>query len=141
MEQNIKLVSQTTEHSPPPQQSKEDWEVEFERLEHHILRALKHQDMYNLTDIKEKIRAGEMFIWPNKDSVIITEFAEYPRYRVLSINLVAGNYKEVIEMLPSLEEFAKQCDCKKIIGGGRKGWIRKLKPHGFKEMNLLVKEL
>ena len=57
MEQNIKLVSQTTEHSQPPQQSKEDWELEFERLEHHIIRALKHQDMYNLTDIKEKIRA------------------------------------------------------------------------------------
>lgn len=120
---------------------REPWELEFERLEHHIIRALKHQDMYNLSDIKEKIKAGEMFIWPNTDSVIVTEFAEYPRYRVLSINLVAGNYKEVIEMLPSLEEFAKQCDCKKIIGGGRKGWIRKLKPHGFEEMNLLVKEL
>ena len=31
---------------------REPWELEFERLEHHIIRALKHQDMYNLSDIK-----------------------------------------------------------------------------------------
>ena len=141
MEQNIRSALTTQATSQPQQRFKEDWELEFDRLDKHIIRALKHQDMYNLSDIKQKIKSGLMYIWPNKDSVIITEFAEYPRYRVLSINLVAGNYKEVIEMLPSLEEFAKQCNCKKIIGGGRIGWKRKLKPHGFKEMNLLVKEL
>ena len=141
MEQNIRLVSQTTEHSQPPQQSKEDWEVEFERLEHHIVRALKHQDMYNLSDIKERIKAGLMYIWPAKDSVMITEFANYPRYRVLNLIFLGGDYKELEEMLPSVEEFARQCDCKQIIGGGRKGWIRRLKPLGFEQMYLVKKEL
>ena len=31
MEQNINLVSQTTEQSTPQQQTKEDWELEFDK--------------------------------------------------------------------------------------------------------------
>ena len=92
-------------------------------------------------DIKKRIKAGLMYIWPAKDSVMITEFADYPRYRVLNIIFLGGDYKELEEMLPSVEEFARQCDCKQIIGGGRKGWIKKLKPLGFEQMYLVKKEL
>ena len=141
MEQNIRLVSQTTEHSPPPQQSKEDWEVEFDRLEHHIIRALKHQDMYNLTDIKEKIGQGMFHIWPGKNSVMITEFVEYPRVKVMNLIFCAGDYKELESMLPSFEQFAKHFGCKRIYGGGRKGWLRKIKHLGFEQEYLVRKEL
>jgi len=141
MEQNIKLVSQTTEHSPPPQQSKEDWEVEFERLEHHILRALKHQDRYNLSDIKEKIGQGMFHIWPGKDAFYISSFGEFPKYRVLNLFLCGGDYEELEEMFPSIEEFAKNCECKYLYGGGRKGWIRKLKHLGFEQEYIVKKEL
>jgi hypothetical protein len=141
MEQNIKLVSQTTEHSPPPQQSKEDWELEFERLEHHIIRALKHQDMYNLSDIKEKIRLGMFHLWPGKDSVMITEIVEFPRVKVLNILFLGGKFEELQLMLPSIEQFAKHFGCKRIFGGGRKGWLRKLKHLGFEQEYLVKKEL
>ena len=130
-----------TEHSPPPQQSKEDWEVEFDRLEHHIKRALKHQDMYNLTDIKENIRQGRLHIWGGKDSVIITHFIEYPRYKALNMLIGAGDYKELEKMFSSVKIFAKQFGCKKIFLGGRKGWLRKIKHLGFEKLYFIEKEL
>ena len=133
MEQNIRLVSQTTEHSQPQQQSKEDWELGFERLEKHIIRALKHQDMYNLSDIKEKIRQGMFHIWPGKDSVMITEIVEFPRVKVLNILFLGVKFEELQSMLPSVEQFAKHFGCKRIFGGGRKGWLRKLKHLGFEQ--------
>lgn len=123
------------------QQSKEDWEKEFDRLEHHIIRALKHQDMYNLSDIKENIHLGRLHIWGGKDSVIITYFTEYPRYKVLNILLGAGNYKELEKMFSSVEKFAIHFGCKKIFLGGRKGWIKKIKHLGFKKMYFIEKEL
>jgi hypothetical protein len=96
-----------TETSQPQQQSKEHWEIEFDRLEHHIKRALKHQDMYNLSDIKEKIHQGMFHIWGGKNSVMITYFIEYPRYNALSILIGGGDYEELEKMFPSVEHFAR----------------------------------
>ena len=134
-------MSTTQETSQPQQQSKQDWEIEFERLEEHIIRALKHQDMYNLTDIKEKIGQGMFHIWPAKNSVMITEFVEYPRVKVMNLLFCGGDYKELEAMLPSLEQFAKHFGCKRIYGGGRKGWLRKIKDLGFDQEYLVRKEL
>jgi hypothetical protein len=141
MEQNINLVSQTTEQSPPQQQSKKRWEIEFDRLEHHIKRALKHQDMYNLSDIKEKIHQGEFHIWGGKNSVMITEIVEFPRVKVLNLLFCGGDYKELETMLPSFEQFARHFGCKRIYGGGRKGWLRKIKHLGFEQEYMVRKEL
>ena len=141
MEQNINLVSQTTEQSPPQQQSKEDWELEFERLEPHIISALKHQDRYNLIDIKEKIGQGLFHIWPGKDAFYISSFGEFPKYRILNLFLCGGNYEELEEMLKSIEQFAKQWECKYLYGGGRKGWLRKIKHLGFEQEYIVKKEL
>ena len=134
-------MSQITERSQQQQQSKEDWEIEFDRLEHHIKRALQHQDMYNLTDIKEKIRLGMFHIWGGKDSVMITEFVEYPQLKALNLLFCGGNYKELEAMMPSFEKFAKNFGCKRIYGGGRKGWLRKIKHLGFQQEYLIKKEL
>ena len=134
-------MSQTTEHSQPQQQSKEDWEIEFDRLEKHIIRALKHQDMYNLSDIKEKIHQGMFHIWGGKNSVMITEFVEYLRVKVMNLLFCAGDYKELEAMLPSFEQFAKHFGCKRIYGGGRKGWLRKIKHLGFEQEYLVRKQL
>jgi len=141
MEQNINLVSQTTEQSPPQQQSKGDWELEFERLEPHIISALKHQDRYNLIDIKEKIGQGLFHIWPGKDAFYISSFGEFPKYRILNLFLCGGSYEELEEMLKSIEKFAKQCECKYLYGGGRKGWLRKIKHLGFEQEYIVKKEL
>ena len=123
------------------QQSKEDWEIEFERLEPHIISALKHQDRYNLSDIKEKIGQGVFHIWPGKDAFYISSFGEFPKYRILNLFLCGGNYEELEEMLKSIEQFAKQWECKYLYGGGRKGWLRKIKHLGFEQEYIVKKEL
>ena len=131
----------TAETSQQQQQSKEDWEIEFDRLEHHIKRALQHQDMYNLTDIKENIRLGMFHIWGGKNSVIITHFIEYPRYKALNILIGAGDFKELEKMFSSVEHFARHHGCRKIFLGGRKGWLKKIQHHGFEKLYFIEKEL
>ena len=141
MVQNTKSKLTITETSQPQQQSKEHWEIEFDRLEHHIKRALKHQDMYNLSDIKEKIHQGMFHIWGGKNSVMITEIVEFPQVKVLNLLFCGGDYKELEAMMPSFVQFAKHFGCKRIYGGGRKGWLRKIKHLGFEQAYMVRKEL
>ena len=44
-------------------------------------------------------------------------------------------------MFPSIETFAKKAGITRLYGGGRKGWIKKIKHLGFKEEYLLKKDL
>lgn len=131
----------TVERYQRPKLPKEDWEIAFDRHEKHIISALKHQDRYNLSDIKEKISQGIFHIWAGNDAFYISSFGEFPRYKVLNLFLCGGNYDELEEMLESIESFAKEHDCKYLYGGGRKGWIRKLKHLGFKQEYMVKKEL
>lgn len=141
MELSIKSQSTIAETSLPPKSRKEDWEVEFDRLEPHIISALKHQDRYNLSDVKEKIRQGLFHIWSGKDAFYVSSFGEFPRYRVLNLFLCGGDYNELEEMLKSIELFAKEHECKYLTGGGRKGWLRKLQHLGFEQEYMVKKEL
>jgi hypothetical protein len=44
-------------------------------------------------------------------------------------------------MLPHIEEFAKKAGIQRLYGGGRKGWIRKIKHLGFKHDYIVKKDL
>ena len=55
--------------------------------------------------------------------------------------ICGGNYKELEQMLPSIEAFAKAAGIKRHYGGGRKGWIRKIKHLGFETEYLIRKDL
>ena len=141
MELSIESQSTIAETSLPPKSRKEGWEVEWDRCEHWISSAIKHQDSYNLSDIKERIEAGIFHIWAGKESVMITEIVEYPRMKALNLLFCGGDYSELEQMLPSLEQFAKHFGCKRLYGGGRKGWLRKIKHLGFETEYLIRKEL
>ncbi len=51
------------------------------------------------------------------------------------------DYKELEAMLPAIEAVAKQAGIKRLYGGGRKGWTRKLKHLGFETEYLIRKDL
>ena len=74
-------------------------------------------------------------------SAYITEFVIYPQVKALNIPFCGGDYKELEEMFSSIETFAKQAGIKRLYGGGRKGWIRKIKHLGFETEYLLKKDL
>jgi hypothetical protein len=72
---------------------------------------------------------------------LVTEFVIFPKHKVLNLLFCGGDYNELVEMLPSIEAFARAAECKRLYGGGRKGWSRKLKHLGFEEEHMIRKEL
>jgi len=122
-------------------QEKQPWEQEWARCKPFIEKAVKYQDSYTINDIEDKIRTGIFHLWPGKRSAYITEFVLYPQVKALNLLFCGGDYKELEEMLPSIEAFAKAAGIKRLYGGGRKGWIRKIKHLGFETEYLIRKDL
>jgi len=122
-------------------QEKQPWEQEWARCKPFIEKAVKYQDSYTIEDIEDKIRSGIFHLWPGKRSAYITEFVLYPQVKALNLLFCGGDYKELEQMLPSIEAFAKAAGIKRLYGGGRKGWIRKIKHLGFKTEYLIRKDL
>jgi len=122
-------------------QSQQEWEIQWERCKPWIEKAVKHQDGYTIDDIEDKIRQGIFYLWPGKESAMITEFVAFPQFLGLNLIFCGGDYKELEEMLKSIEHFAKNAGVKRLYGGGRKGWIRKLKNLGFEQEYLIKKDL
>ena len=120
---------------------REPWEVEWERCKPYIAKAVKHQDSYTIDDIEDKIRGGIFHLWPGKKSAYITEFVMFPQLKAMNVLFCGGDYKELEEMLPHIEEFAKKAGIQRLYGGGRKGWTRKLKHLGFETEYLIRKDL
>ena len=99
-------------------------EQELHRCREWIEGALKVYDTHDFEDIKEGVLNGRYHLWHGEDACIITEFIEYPKYRVLNVFLSGGDLKRLMIMRKSVEKFGKETGCKKLIGSGRKGWAR-----------------
>ena len=119
----------------------EDWQYHWEYSKKFIEPALKHQDSYTIEDIEDKIRHGFFHLWPGKESAFVTEIVRLPQITIMNLMFCGGNYEELEQMLESIEKFAKSIGVKRLYGGGRKGWVRKIKHLGFQEESLIVKEL
>ena len=122
-------------------QSQQEWEIQWERCKPWIEKAVKHQDGYTIDDIEDKIRQGIFHLWPGKKSAMITEFVVFPQYRALNLLFCGGKYEELAEMLPYIEDICRAPAVKRLYGGGRKGWLRKLKGLGFEPEYLIRKDL
>ena len=119
----------------------ESWQEEWIRTKPLIAKAVKHQDAYTIDDIEDKIRGGIFHLWPGKKSAYITEFVMFPQLKAMNVLFCGGDYKELEEMLPYIEEFAKKAGIQRLYGGGRKGWTRKLKHLGFEQDYIVKKDL
>ena len=58
----------------------------------------------------------------------------------MNLLFCGGKYEELEEILV-IETFAKAIGIKRLYGGGRKGWLRKLKRLGFEQEYMIRKEL
>ena len=117
------------------------WKAEWLRCKDWIDDAVQTQEAYTIQDVEDKISQGLFHLWPGEKSALVTGFAEYPQYKVLNLIFCGGDFKELESMLPYIEEFAKKANCKKLYGGGRKGWCRKIKHLGFQDAYLITKDL
>ena len=120
---------------------KESWQEEWIRTKPLIAKAVKHQDAYTIDDIEDKIREGIFLLQASKNSAFVTEIVIFPQHTAMNLLFCGGDYKELEAMLPHIEEYAKQCGVKRLYGGGRKGWTRKLKHLGFVTEHLIRKDL
>ena len=84
-------------------QEKQPWEQEWARCKPFIEKAVKYQDSYTIDDIEDKIRSGIFHLWPGKRSAYITEFVLYPQVKALNLLFCGGDYKELEQMLPSID--------------------------------------
>lgn len=74
--------------------------------------------------------AGQLKLWRFEKSCAVTQFEIYPRKKVLSLFLVAGDLDELISKEPQMVQYAKENGCNRISGAGRKGWER-THPNGW----------
>tara|TARA_R110000824_G_scaffold73931_1_gene188206 strand:+ start:1146 stop:1520 length:375 start_codon:yes stop_codon:yes gene_type:complete len=102
-------------------------EQELYRCREWIESALKVYDTHDFEDIKEGVLNGRYHLWHGEDACIITEFIEYPKYRVLNVFLGGGDLKKLMIMRKSVEKFGKETGCKKLVASGRKGWLKVFK--------------
>jgi hypothetical protein len=103
--------------------------------------SVKFQDLYSIEDIESKLLDGSFQLWPGQNSAYITEIARFPQKTVCNMIFCGGDYQELEDLLPLIEEFSNRCGATRMYGGGRKGWLRKLKHLGFKSEHLISKEI
>lgn len=78
------------------------------------------------------------------ESIFVTCVIPFDTCMYLNPLFITSNTKNKVDlkyMQECLESIATAFGCKKILGGGRVGWKKALSKFGYKDVNLVVKEL
>lgn len=97
-----------------------------------------------LEDIEAGIRTGHYTLVEGERTAVVLEIIHRPRRKVLSVFLAGGEagaaLPELVRNLPWLDAVAQGIGAELELRG-RRGWVRALKPHGWREAHTtLVKE-
>ena len=105
-----------------------------ETVEKLIDDALKHDPAYNVEDVLSEVEEYRAELIAAERSLVVWNILEKPNARQFHIWIAAGDLEELMSLVyPVLEVRAMELGCDVMTISGRRGWIRKLKPHGFKE--------
>lgn len=100
-------------------------EAEWARLLPLLQKAFSRAPQgHTLDDIREEVRRGETQLWAGRRSVIVTEIYAKPRGDVLNYWLVAGDRRELRQMQPLVEAWARSRGATHRMGAGRPGFHR-----------------
>lgn len=89
------------------------------------------------TDIVAMLLARQLHLWVVGKSAFLTEFAQYPRVKRLSVFAAGGDMNEIMSAKDALEHFAKANGCQQTRIEGRKGWERKHQDYRFLSMSMI----
>lgn len=82
---------------------------------------------HTIDDIALMVGAGHLRIWNGEKSAVLTEITRTPRIKALNCFIGGGDLEELLKIRDEkLVPFAKENDCTRITGAGRKGWSRAL---------------
>jgi len=100
----------------------------------HLLAAAMEYDIgtRSLTDIQIAFERGDFELFTTGRSALLAELLEISNEKVLRHYLAAGDLSEVTDILrPQAELFARMNGATAAIIGGRRGWVRAWKSHGY----------
>lgn len=100
---------------------------DLQKCEHFLEPALEYDDCHEMQDIADAIADGSMQLWSGTNGAMVTQVQDYPRKRVLHVWWAGGELQTILELIPHIEQFAKDIGCKKITCTGRRGWERVFK--------------
>lgn len=90
-----------------------------------FLESLTHcHGSHNEDDVLAMIITGEYQLWVTPKAGLVTFFVTYPRFKALNGFITGGAMEGLYEIAPRLLAWAIRHGCKRIIGGGRHGWLR-----------------
>ena len=92
-------------------------------------------DLYSLDDILERIADGRMQAHVSRETIAVTEISVYPKRRVLTIILLAGDLADGENLHEQVFQFARKLECDAIVAQGRYGWAHLAKSHGWKTVS------
>lgn len=118
--------------------------TEFARCAPWIAAALEHSiGGWTLDDVREGLASGQLTLWPGERSCHVTQFATYPRGKVVEVVASGGDLEELVGVLrPKIETWAKAQGCAAAFVIGRSGWTRAIKNSGYEPLyTVLAKEL
>jgi hypothetical protein len=111
-----------------------------------LIKTLEYADgKYNLDDIYQFIKSQDMQLWVVYDnkgllSFCITQIIIYPRKKVLSMPFVGGvDMLRWLHLTDIIKDYALENGCDFAEGYARDGWIKVLKPFGFKKTYTIIK--
>ena len=103
-------------------------------MDRKILRALRVAgDTHTAGDMDDAIRAGQMQLWLDGRSVVVTELVAFPRYNVINIALAAGELDAVMAWQPTIEQFGRENGASRMRMLGREGWSAVLPKYGWRQ--------
>jgi hypothetical protein len=112
--------------------------ISLDRALAYLEEARKVSDAEPLEEVVRRINRGFAHLWLGDDCVGVTEFTPMS----LHIWLAGGDLKELLDMLPDVESFARFHGVNRVEFGGRKGWFRLFKRYGYvQEGDEMVKVL
>ena len=112
-------------------------------VEEKIVKALAVVGTHSPEDVYEAISRGRMQLWGDGDSVLVTTINSYPRFKACESFMAAGDL-DVIWRLHDEQviPWAKDLGCQRMIGRGRKGWLKSAREHGYgREWVMTSKEI
>lgn len=131
-------------HSPAPHESPELWS----RIRDRIAACCERSGAkYEPIDVLRNLIAGAMTLWLAIDetdeikAVAITEIAAYPRITVCKLLACTGDDAALwVDLLVSIEAWAKQHGCAAMEPICRPGWERRLKPLGYRKTHVVLEK-
>ena len=87
-----------------------------------ISKMLEFEEIYSISDIKDRLRTRQAQCFSDGDSIAITSVSNYPKKRILNLWMVTGNLGTIFNGENFLFEWARERGCQEVQLMGRKGW-------------------